>query len=71
MNSDGSASDTSGDPFAGLISVAGIAEQGFAAYETASTAKSAVSKLNSTDLVYVALGLGVLGIFALMVLKHH
>lgn len=68
--SNGAAGDTSGQPFAGLISVAGIAEQGFAAYEGAQVAKSAVSKFSSQDLLYVALGLGALGVLALFVFKH-
>lgn len=70
MTGDPSSADTGGQPFAGLIQVAGIAEQGFAAYEGAQVAKSATKKLNSRDLVYVLLGLGGLAVVALFVFKH-
>lgn len=72
---DPSSSATSGQPFAGLLAdVPSLAQAGasiFNSYETAQVAKTAASKLNSTDLVYVLLGLGGLAVVALIVFKHH
>lgn len=75
MVGDASSAATSGQPFAGLLSaLPSLAQSGaqiFNSYETASVAKTAASKLNSADLMYVLLGLGGLGIIALLVFKHH
>lgn len=56
--------------FGGVLQLATVGEQAFATYEGAQTAKKAVSKLNSNSLMYVILGLGALGIIALVVIKH-
>lgn len=68
----GSADSSSGggQPWGGLLNLAGTVEQGFAAYETADAAKTAAKQLNSKDLTYVLLGLGVIAVIGLFVFKH-
>jgi hypothetical protein len=73
--SDSAAAATSGQPFAGLLSVVPSLSQSaasiFGSYENAQIAKTAASKLNSNDLLYALLGLGGLAVLALVVLRHH
>lgn len=63
-------SASSSQPFNGLIQLAGIGEQAFATYTAGQAANKAVNKLNSSALMYVILGLGALGVVALVVLKR-
>jgi hypothetical protein len=72
MGSDPTAGDTGGDIFSSL-NINGLVSSGvqaFGIYEGAQTAKAAASKLTSSSLMYVILGVGALGVIALVVLKH-
>lgn len=60
----------SSQPFNGFIQLAGIGEQAFATYTAGQTANKAVKKLSPQTLMYVILGLGALGVVALVVIKH-
>lgn len=61
-----------GDLFSGfnLNSAITSGVQAFGIYEGAQTAKTAANKLSSSSLMYVILGVGALGVLALLVIKH-
>lgn len=71
--SNGDAGDTGGSGIFDNLNINGLVSSGvqaFGIYETAETAKKAVSKFNSKDLLYVLLGLGGLAVVGVLVFKH-